>query len=138
MSYQDSAVKEKIAAHGKYEVYVLKADAVVEEKKKANALVKALEEMRGQRLTLEQLQLTVNEQMALRSCDRAFRHALWKSGEHVCLTAIPECCRKTAVSIREYQRQLTLTEKNKIPKLDDTPFSQAEEKSKQYFTPKKV
>ena len=89
--------------------------------------------MKGKRLTIEDLQLSISEQANLRSCDKAFRHALWKSAEHHCLTAIPECCRKTAVQIRDYQRLLTLSDKNKIPELDDTVESQMQEKSKQYF-----
>lgn len=88
------------------------------------------------RLTLEDLQLTPAEQLTLKSCDQAFRHALWKSGEHFCLTAYPECCRKTAVGLREYQRSLTLSPKNRIPSLDDTPFEKADQRSKKFFTPR--
>lgn len=90
------------------------------------------------RLTLEDLQLTLEEQMNLKSCDKAFRNALWKSGEHICLTTYPECCRKTAVAFREYQRKLTLTDKNKVPDLDESAFEKANIRTKQYFKPRDV
>lgn len=88
------------------------------------------------RLTLEDIQLNLNEQMILKSCDAAYRHALYKAGEHVCLTTLNECCRKTAVSIREYQRTLTLSEKNRVPAIDDKPIDIANERSKKFFAPK--
>lgn len=87
-------------------------------------------------MTLEDMQLSPNERMMIKSCDAAFRHALYKSGEHVCLTAVPECCRKTAVNLREYQRKLTLSDKNRVPAIDETPMDRANERSKKFFTPK--
>ena len=89
------------------------------------------------RITLEDLQMSPTEKIVLKSCDSQFRHALWKSGEHLCLTSVPECCRKTAVRYREYQRALTASEKNKLP-FDTSPLEKAEEKTKQYFTPHAV
>ncbi len=103
------------------------------------SLFQAFEEMVGEkkRLTLEDLQLTREEQAVLKSCDKQFRHTLWKAGEHLCLTSYPECCRKSAVRYREYLRALTLSELNKIPELDDSPLVRAEERSKKFFEPKK-
>lgn len=98
-----------------------------------NKVIEELSNINEKRLTLEDLQLKPNEQVILKSCDAAFRHALYKSGEHVCLTTVPECCRKTAVKIREYQRTLTLSPKNKVPAIDDTSFDLANERSKKFF-----
>lgn len=102
------------------------------------ATVKSFTELLGEkkRLTLDDIQLNLSEKVILKSCDAAFRHALYKSGEHVCLTTFPECCRKTAVSLREYQRSLTLSDKNRVPIIDDTPMDRANERSKKFFTPK--
>lgn len=99
-------------------------------------LLQSLPDSEVKRLTLADLQLTLEEQMNLKSCDKAFRAALWKSGEHICLTAYPECCRKTAVGMREYQRKLTLSHNNKIPDLDDSSMDRAMERSKKFFTPR--
>ncbi len=98
----------------------------------------AFSELAGEkkRLTLEDLQLTIEEQLNLKSCNSAYRSALWKSGEHKCLTAFPECCRRTAVEMREYQRNLTLSAKNRVPQIDDSPMDKANERSKKFFTPK--
>jgi len=87
-------------------------------------------------VTLEDLQLTIEEQATLRSCDKVYRNALWKSGEHICLTVVPECCRKTAISYRDYMRRLTLTDKNRISEIDDTPQDKAEQRTKKFFTPR--
>lgn len=99
-------------------------------------LLQSYRDSEVKRLTLEDLQLTLEERVLMKSCDKTFRHALWKSGEHLCLTSIPECCRKTAVAYREYQRRLTLSEKNRIPELDDTPMEKADERSRKFFAPK--
>ena len=88
------------------------------------------------RMTLDDIELKLNEKIILQSCDAAFRHALYKSGEHVCLTTINECCRRTAISLREYQRGLTLSDKNRVPVIDDRPSDVANERSKKFFTPR--
>lgn len=87
-------------------------------------------------MTLEDLRLSPTEELVLKACDAPFRHALWKSGEHMALTAYPECCRKTAVALREYQRKLTLTDRNRIPTIDDTQMDKAQERAKEYFKPR--
>jgi hypothetical protein len=112
----------------------------VEDQEQLHSLLRSYNDLLAEkpRLTLEDLQLTQQEKLVLKSCDKAFRSALWKSGEHACLTSYPECCRKTAINIREYQRTLTLSENNKIPNLDSTPLDMAQERSKQFFSKRNV
>lgn len=52
----------------------------------------------------------------------------------MCLTKYPECCRRTACEYRDYIDRLTLSDKNKIPEIDETAMDRAQERSKQYFT----
>ena len=87
------------------------------------------------RITLEDLQLTPSEHLVLKSCDKEFRHALYKSCEHLALTAYPECCRVTALKLQDMQRKLTMSDKNKM-ELDETPIERAQERSKKFFTPR--
>ena len=117
---------------------LLSLNQAVKEQQELLSLLQSFQDLAAEkkRLTLEDLQLTPSEQLILKSCDQAFRHALWKSGEHAALTSFPECCRRTAVNIREYQRKLTLTEKNRIPSIDDTQMDKAQERSKKFFTPR--
>src|SRR3990167_11366439 len=84
------------------------------------SLSSLLEQLSNKRLTLEDLQMRPGEEQTLKSCSKDFRMALWKAGEHKCVTTFPECCRKTAIEMREYYRILTLSLANKVPDLDMT------------------
>jgi len=100
--------------------------------------IEKLEQQRNKRLTLEDLQLNTNEQLTLKSCDKPYRHALYKSMLFHSLTAYPECCRNTAVLMRNELMKKTYTIKNHVSSIDDTAESIESERTKKYFTTRNV
>ncbi len=116
---------------------LLSLNQAVQEQLRLHSLLQSFKDLADEkpRLTLADLQLTHAESLVLKSCDKEFRHALHKSCEHICLTAYPECCRKTALTLQDYLRKITMSDKNKMP-IDETPLERANERSKRFFTPR--
>lgn len=94
---------------------------------------------KDRRVTLDDLMLKPNQKVALQNSSSEFRQALRDAGEHVCLTELKECCRKTAVKYRNYQMQLTLhpSKSNQIPS-DRSITDEINERRKNLFKPRDV
>lgn len=94
---------------------------------------------KDRRMTLDDFILKPNQLIALQNASSEFRQALRDSGEHVCLTEMKECCRKTAVKYRNYQMKLTLhpSHSNQIPS-DRTVTDEINERRKKLFKPRDV
>ncbi len=99
----------------------------------------ALKKRDVRRLTLSELRLRTDQVATLKAAGSQFRQALFDAGEHVCLTEESECCRRTAVKLRNYYMDMTLgvDKKNAVPS-DETAVDKLNKRHDTFFDKKDV
>ena len=95
-------------------------------------MLKLFNRLLSRRLSLEDLRFSPTDRLALRSFSKGQRQALLSALEHSCLTSYPECCRKTAVKLRDYLMKESLDQDNKL-EFDQTLEDVLRQQSKKYF-----